>query len=196
MKKSKDFTYFLLSLVMTLLSLLAIIENITLGLIFALIFGITAIIFLLKSFRRHNQPNNETKLSSRQRDMTEEEFSEFIDSEGIFKYYSDGFAMAIKNNDRRKILWTDIESILGYKEDNYLTDTICLDLILTNGKTFKLTEETPGWYKFLTLTKEKFPRIDKDWEVDISTPVFETKLTLIYDKKNRDLLEVIESKRK
>jgi hypothetical protein len=59
-----------------------------------------------------------------------------------------------------------------------------------------LTEETPGWYKFLTLTKEKFPQIDKDWEVDISTPAFETKLTLIYDKKNRDLSEVIESKRK
>jgi hypothetical protein len=128
--------------------------------------------------------------------MTEEEFLEFIDSEGIFNYYPDGFTLAIKNNDRRKIFWTDIESMLGYKEDNYLTDTICLDLILTNGKTFKLTEETPGWHKFLTLTKEKFPQIDKDWEVDISTPAFETKLTLIYDKKNRDLSEVIESKRK
>jgi hypothetical protein len=111
MKKSKSFTYFLLSLVLTLISLLAIIENITLGLIFAMIFGMTAIIFLYKSFRRHNQPSNEANLISRQNDMTEEEFLEFIDSEGIFKYYPDGFILAIKNNDRRKILWTDIKRI-------------------------------------------------------------------------------------
>jgi hypothetical protein len=111
-------------------------------------------------------------------------FEEKYNENGIFEFQENGFIIDF-NNGKQLIKWDEIQTIFGYKLDNFTTDTICTDIFLVNKNNFTITEETRGWFQFLKHLKERFSNIDKTWEIKIATPVFDTKLTLIYDRENR-----------
>ncbi len=119
------------------------------------------------------------------------ELSIFLNSQGTFSYKEDGFEFAIKGINK-SIKWDDITSILGYKRDLYTVDEINLDIYTQSGVSLNITEETPGWTKFIEQLKLKFPQINQSFEAELMFPPFETKLTLIYDSQNRTLDEVLQ----
>jgi hypothetical protein len=176
---------------MTILCIWAMTEGELFGIIGTIFFGTGTLLFLINIVR----PNFKFFGNSNSNILSKSEFKEKFESDGIFSFNNKGFEINLKNG-QKNILWTEIESMLGYKEDNFTSDTICLDVICKNNKSFKLTEETPGWFNFIKRTKQTFSNIDKNWEIDISTPAFETNLTLIYDKKNRQLNEIMNPKKK
>ena len=107
---------------------------------------------------------------------------------GFFSYDDTGFSLK-EHKGVTHYNWTEIETIFGYKEDHYTTDEICLD-IFTNGKPYlTLTESTPGWYQFNDRLNKNLPSISNTWDGEIALPAFETKLTLLFDKKGRTFEE-------
>ena len=144
-------------------------------------FGLSTLFFIVKYFRfKEFKPK------------TEVEFLEIYNDNGIFTYTDDGFIVKTKGGDQNT-LWSEVTSMVGYKEDRFTIDNICLDIFCDSDKGFKISEETSGWFMFLDHSKKQFPSIDKSWEVEIATPAFETKMTLIYDRQNRSLQEVVSS---
>ena len=122
--------------------------------------------------------------------INEKSFDEIYEDNGIFTFKEDGFKVSLKN-EQYDIQWEGIKTILGYKIDLYATDCICAEIFCDNGKSFAINEETKGWFQFQRHLKERLPAIDKGWDIEISVPAFETNLTLVYDRDNRTLEEVI-----
>jgi len=118
------------------------------------------------------------------------QFEKEFKQKGVFNYHKNGFTINIDHH-LRKYNWDEISALFGYKLDNYTTDSICLDIFIRDGESFNINEETPGWFQFLLKSKENIDNIPKDWEIEISTPVFETKHTLLYDKKKRTQEEAL-----
>lgn len=102
----------------------------------------------------------------------------------FFSYDDAGFSLT-DHNGVTYYNWTDIETVFGYKEDRYTTDDICLDVFTSDKYCIKLTENTPGWYQFNERLIQHIPGISNSWDGEIALPAFETKLTLLFDKKGR-----------
>ena len=117
-------------------------------------------------------------------------FMEIYNDDGIFEYNDSGFIIQTPKS-KENINWDQIYLMLGYKEDLFSIDSICLNVYYGENKSFNINEETLGWFNFLKYSKTVFPNIEKDWEFNISVPVFERKLTVIYDSKNRELSEIL-----
>ncbi|NLP59507.1 hypothetical protein [Lutibacter sp. B1] len=142
-------------------------------------FGIGAILLLLRYF------NPNSKFLPKQKDynkkLSDEEFMELYNSNGIFTYEKNGFEIKIEEK-LTKIEWNEIEKLTAYKVDLFATDEIRLFLKAENGKQFEISESTQGWFQFNEKIKEQFPEINKTWEIDISVPAFERKETEIYNR--------------
>lgn len=121
--------------------------------------------------------------------IQEKAFELLCNDTGNFQYSPDGFEFTI-NNQKQTVNWADIESIFAYKRDLYTVDELDLDIFTNNGFKLHLTEECPGWYQFILKLKEIFPSIDKEFDVKLMFPPFDTNLTLVYDSKGRTLDEV------
>ncbi len=119
-----------------------------------------------------------------------QEFEEIYDEEGIFTFTDSGFTVEAAGS-IKEVEWSEVRSMIGYKEDLLTIDSICLDVICENDFSFQINEETSGWYRFLNESKAALTSIDTFWENAIALPTFETKLTLIYDRDNRSLKEVL-----
>ncbi len=117
------------------------------------------------------------------------DFQKILDDDGAFTFSETGFTIKMEK-DLQSIRWDEIKTMLGYKRDLFAVDCICLDVFTENGHGFSISEEMPGWYRFLQQSKLAFPAISKTWEFEIAFPAFETKLTVIYDKYNRTLPEL------
>jgi hypothetical protein len=158
-----------------------------LGIIF---FGGGTVLFIIKFFRPDFKWFKDTDSNSKEfKEQTGKTFIEMYNDNGIFTFSDNGFTVNT-NKGVNAIEWTEIKSMLGYKEDNITTDNICLDVFCDNDRSFNVTEETPGWFRFLDHSKKALPAIDKSWEIEIATPAFETNLTVVYDRQNRTLNEV------
>lgn len=121
-------------------------------------------------------------------EIQREQFTSTQTDKGPFTFAESGFTYYIgKANEYDN--WDDIEAIFGYKEDRFSTDKICIDIFLTNDRVLTLTESNTGWHQFNTHLKEQFKDIPPSWDTDITTPAFETRLTLLYDKKGRTFEE-------
>ena len=105
---------------------------------------------------------------------------------GVFTYNDKGFDFTEKGQ-THSFLWTDIQSIFGYKRDLYAVDELNLDVFAVNNIRLHLTEEIPGWYQFLDKIKQVFPTIDKEFDVSLMFPPFATNMSLVYDSKGRTL---------
>ena len=142
-------------------------------------FGIGAFLLLLRYF------NPNSKFLPKQKDynkkLSDEEFMEIYNSNGIFTYEKNGFELKIEEK-LTKIEWNEIEKLTAYKVDLFATDEIRLFLKAENGKQFEISESTQGRFQFNQKIKERFPEINKTWEIDISVPAFERKETEIYNR--------------
>lgn len=179
--------YLLLGLVMTGLSVFVVINGNTiwdwLGVI---LFGLLSLVYLLKLLYPNAKFLKNLKTASKKIDNRP--FNEIYNDNGIFEYQDNGIKINFESG-QMEIKWDDIQTVFGYKADLYTTDCICADVFCSNDKSFRVTEETTGWFQFLIHLKERFPNIDKTWEMEIAIPAFETKLTLVYDRENRTLEE-------
>lgn len=113
-----------------------------------------------------------------------EEFKAAQASMGPFTYDAVGFLLT-EELGTAHYAWNDLESIFGYKRDEYVTDEICLDFFFGNNSRLTLTEITPGWYQFLLKLQQNVPTIPPDWQFMLAVPAFETQLTLLFDKAGR-----------
>ena len=102
---------------------------------------------------------------------------------GFFTYSESGFSILI-GEDKKEVEWTDIKSIYGYKIDDYTEDEICLNINCDTDISFTISEETAGWYIFLEKMAIQFPSINKNWNLEIVSPAFDTNLTLLFEKKS------------
>lgn len=94
------------------------------------------------------------------------------------------------HKDRKRFLWSQIQSIVGYKQDAVTIDHIILELY-ANDEYFLMHDETPGFSDLVPSLGNHLELPNQNWFVDLALPPFETNLTLIYDHKNRTLLEVL-----
>ena len=125
-----------------------------------------------------------THSSALGKQLIAEEFKAAQASLGPFSYNAAGFLLAEELGTAHHA-WNDLESVFGYKRDEYVTDEICLDLFFGNTSRLTLTESTPGWYQFLIQLHQNIPAIPADWQFTIAVPVFETQLTLLFDQAGR-----------
>ena len=117
------------------------------------------------------------------KEQIDREFNDRLIDNGLFKYNPRGFTISL--TEPKDINWSDIQSIFAYKVDLMTTDQICIDVFCDYQISFRVTEETPGWFVFIERLKEQFPTIEEDWNINVAHPAFETNLTLIYDRENR-----------
>jgi len=103
---------------------------------------------------------------------------------GSFHYDENGFSIHIDGLDAY-YNWNEIETVFGYKTDLVAYDEICLDVYTSDNEKFTISEETWGWFQFISKLSENIPSISIGWSIEIIQPAFERNLTLLYDKKNR-----------
>ncbi|MCA6368761.1 MAG: hypothetical protein IM631_20985 [Cytophagales bacterium] len=123
------------------------------------------------------------------KEQTDKDFNDRLVDNGIFRYTETGFAITL--TDTKNIEWKKIQSIFAYKLDLMTTDEICIDIFCDDNISFRVTEETAGWFVFLERLKEQFPTVEEDWNVSITHPAFATNLTLLYDRENRIQEQVV-----
>jgi hypothetical protein len=125
------------------------------------------------------------------KELIKEEFDFKLNDTGIFTYTDSGFNLKLSGTSYN-IQWSDIITILSYKMDLMTTDEICMEVFCKNDVSFKLTEETSGWFTFIGTLKLNLALVNKDWDSKIVFPAFATNLTLLYDRENRTLDQVMQ----
>jgi hypothetical protein len=124
---------------------------------------------------------HDTKLG---KEILADQFRKEQESLGFFTYTDDGFSLE-EHKGVKSYKWSDLETVFGFKEDRYTTDEICMDIFTSGKASLRLTESTPGWYQFQKWLSENIPAIPEGWDREIAVPGFETKLTLLFDRKGR-----------
>lgn len=142
---------------------------------------------ILKKIWNLFSPDSKMNRASQISDESKKRFDIKFNDLGKFIYDDDGFIFQFKS-EQQKIKWTDIERLVAYKQDLLTTDEICVDIIYNNWQT-TITEETRGWYQFIEKTKLIFPSIPKNWDSEIVHPPFETNLTILYQRADREMPE-------
>ena len=142
---------------------------------------------ILKNIWRLFSTDNKTAKPSQISEESKKSFEIKFNDLGKFKYEDDGFIFEFET-EQQKIKWVDIERLIAYKRDLMTTDEICLDIVFNNWQT-TINEETLGWYQFVEKTKVIFPSIPKNWDTEIVHPAFETNLTILYQRQDREIPE-------
>lgn len=180
---------FFIALFLTVLCILFLVDDSysIMGWLCVLLFGFATVLYFLKLVFPNAPWLKWLKLP---KEPDNRPFEEIYNDTGIFEYAEDGFTVYFEK-DTLAIKWSEVKTMLGYKRDLFAYDSICLDVFCDNDKVFTINEETKGWFQFVVRSKDRFPEIDKTWEITITDPAFETKLTLIYDRDKRNLEEVL-----
>jgi hypothetical protein len=118
-----------------------------------------------------------------------EEFKAAQASLGPFRYDAEGF-LVTEELGTAHYAWNDLESVFGYKREEYVTDESCLDLFFGNTSRLTLTESTPGWYQFLLKLQQHVSAIPPDRQLTRAVPAVEPNLTLLFDKAGRPQQQV------
>jgi hypothetical protein len=106
------------------------------------------------------------------------------------RYYEGGFLLTDNPDVAPKAyVWRDLEVAFGYKEDRYTTDEIRLSLFWKDRSVLTLSEDMPCWIDFVEELRKNVPDVSPDWYIDVAIPVFETKLTLLFDAQGRSQAE-------
>jgi len=181
--------YYLVCLIFTIGGVIMIYtENHIIGWMSAIFFGLGTILFTIKLIYPKFKYFNLDHIKE-EKPLSEEEFAERYKADGIFSYTSDGFELELQN-ENLKAKWGEIETLVGYKVDLITYDQICLDVFLSDDRSFSINEETHGWYNFQERTIENLNISNPNWWLDIATPAFEANHTAVYDFKNRPIEEI------
>lgn len=79
------------------------------------------------------------------------------------------------------VRWDDVRRIQAYKLDLVTTDCICLLFELGPGSaSVQVSEEWLGFQELFGPLVRRFPEIPASWYVDIMTPPFEAKRTILF----------------
>ena len=188
MKKLRE--GFIIGFLLTALFVILLVGNgqSIIGWSFVCLFGSITILILLKIISPNVSWLRWLKIP---RERDNRPFNEIYSDNGIFDYQDNCFKINLEDG-QQEIKWTEIKTIFGYKIDLFSIDSICVDVFCDNDKFFTIREETKGWFQFIEQSKNRFPSIDKVWEIKIAVPAFETNLTLVYDRENRNIGEVKE----
>ena len=99
---------------------------------------------------------------------------------GTFQYNDEGFTYT-RGDFIKTLKWSEITALNVFKIDLVTLDEIRMEIVF--GDTcIEISEETPGWYQFISKTKEIFPIIPKSWDFEITQPPFERNYKTIYSK--------------
>jgi hypothetical protein len=80
------------------------------------------------------------------------------------------------------VRWADVAKIQTYKLDLLTTDCICLLFESRSGQPpVQVSEEWKGFSDLLNPLTAAFPSIPQNWYMEVMTPAFETKQTVLYD---------------
>lgn len=109
-------------------------------------------------------------------------FDEMYNDLGAFRYDTEGFTISYEDFSK-SLKWDDITQLNAFKKDQFTIDRIEMEIVYGD-KCFTISEDLPGWYQFVLKTKEIYPTIPKDWDINIIQPAFATNFTTIYDKAN------------
>ena len=104
---------------------------------------------------------------------------------GAFQYTDDGFIYT-RGKFIKELKWSDITELNVYKKDLMTVDEIRMEIVYGE-KCFEISEEVPGWYQFISRTKEIFPTIPPTWDFEIIQPPFATNYSTIYKKADTDI---------
>lgn len=112
-----------------------------------------------------------------------------MSDDGIFTYTDKGFQLKI-SQDVHQLEWRQVKTMIAYKMDRFASDDICMDVFCDNGVNFTVSEETPGWYRFVDHSKKNISDIANFWEIEMVTPGFEANLSIVYDRYNRNIYQI------
>jgi hypothetical protein len=180
--------YLLLSLLFTTIAAFFLLKEQTFWLWVGFIFfALITIIYLFKI----TFPNAKYLKNINTNDnIDKRSFDEVYKDVGVFEYLVDGFKIK-RDQGVQAIKWSEVDTIFGYKVDNYATDSICIDVLCNNDKSFRITEETLGWFQFLEHLRKALPLTSITWNIEITSPPFDTNLTLVYSKDKLTLEESV-----
>ncbi|MDR6784344.1 hypothetical protein ABIE26_002267 [Pedobacter africanus] len=106
----------------------------------------------------------------------------FAYQDGIFSYQDSSFTTQLNN---KNIHWDEITLIKAYKIDQYVVDCIVIEIHFQ--ETFiSINDQTAGHMKFMEMAAQKLDGFQKDWFTAVAFPAFETNLTIIYEKQNKN----------
>jgi hypothetical protein len=116
-------------------------------------------------------------------------FSRPVSADPQIRLRSDGFDVvgAPGGDIVATVIWADVTRIQGYKLDLATTDCICLFFeCRSQSIPVQVSEEWPGFQELFAPLSQHFPGIPESWYVDIMTPAFESKRTVLYDTATQD----------
>lgn len=82
---------------------------------------------------------------------------------------------------RTRIKWVEVIELNVYKKDFATFDRVELDIVY-GGKTLTVNEDVKGWTEFVEKTKQVFPTMPENWEVEVVHQPYVTNFTTIYQK--------------
>jgi hypothetical protein len=94
-----------------------------------------------------------------------------------------GFSLIQDNSQAvlRTVLWSSVAKIQTYKRDFLTTDCICLLFELQSADPpVQVSEEWDGFADLLASMSKALPTIPANWYVEVMTPPFAEKRTLLY----------------
>ncbi len=102
---------------------------------------------------------------------------------GAFTYTDNGFTLTYEDF-TKTLRWSEITELNVYKKDLMTIDEIRMEIVYGD-KQIEISEELPGWYQFVSRTKEIFPSIPKQWDFEIIQPPFATNYKTIYSSADK-----------
>lgn len=104
--------------------------------------------------------------------------SVFCDDDGVSQCECVG-----GREDHQRLAWGEVKSVLGYKQDCYGFDRMCIALLDANGQTRVNVSEDDAGYQALVLELPKrlvgCPTFD-EWFPRVALPAFKTQMTELY----------------
>ncbi|CAN5453861.1 hypothetical protein BH11BAC3_BH11BAC3_14330 [soil metagenome] len=181
MNNLKSILNIITGLLLCVLSLWATTSNLKFAWLAVIFIGGISILILIRYFIKdtNGQFNNTTK----------KPLNELMADDGIFTFSDKGFQLKISQT-IHQLEWRQVKTMIAYKMDRFASDDICMDVFCDNGVNFTISEETPGWYRFIDISKKHIAEIANFWEIEMVTPGNEANLSIVYDRHNRNMGEI------
>jgi hypothetical protein len=107
-------------------------------------------------------------------------FTILYEQSGIFSYGKDAFAV-LSPTGHKKYLYSEIEVIVAFKVKGRQGDELRVEIIF-NDCAIRISQDAPGWHQFVIKTKEVFPTIPDQWDLEMLIPSFAIDLMVLYKK--------------
>ncbi len=105
---------------------------------------------------------------------------------GAFVYTEDGFTYAEEGKVLAPIKWKDITEVLAYKKDKLGVDSIYLAIKDGDECLLDISDGMFGYLMFVDRMQANLPNYATFWQIQVATPAFQPKPTLVY-RKEEDL---------